>query len=260
MKSLFNLALAAAAIVALCSAPLAAKAQALKPVAVVSVASIKENLADVAYVTRAAGMPDYGDTAKFFAGALTAGIDKERPIGMYVVPQAGEFHGIAFIPLEANGLTTILKVHKEQLGEPKDAGNGILEIGNSKTVFIKEQGGWAFVAEGKEYLTGLPQDPIALLGDLHKKYNVGGKLMVQNIPDELRRMAVDEMKLGVERFLDSPAARQGNIDRDQARQLTKAYLDKIEKLINELDELSLGLGVDETAKHAVLDIGFSAKD
>ena len=107
-----------------------------------------------------AGMPDYGDTAKFFAGRLTAGIDKERPIGMYVVPQAGEFHGIAFIPLEANGLTTILKVHKEQLGEPKDAGNGILEIGNSKTVFVKEQGGWAFVAEGKEYLTGLPQDPV----------------------------------------------------------------------------------------------------
>jgi len=255
------LALAALMLVALCSAPLTtAKAQTLKPVAVVSVASIKENLADIAYVTRTAGMPDYGDTAKFFAGALTAGIDKERPIGMYVVPQGGEFHGIAFIPLEPNGLQTILKVHKEQLGEPKDAGNGILEIGNTKTVFVKEQGGWAFVAEGKEYLTGLPQDPMALLGNLPKKFNVAGKLMVQNIPDELRRMAIDEMKLGMERFLDSPAARQGNVDRDQARLLTKAYLDKIEKLINESDELSLGIGVDETAKRALLEIGFSAKD
>jgi hypothetical protein len=261
VKPLTNLALAALMLVALCSAPLTtAKAQTLKPVAVVSVASIKENLADIAYVTRTAGMPDYGDTAKFFAGALTAGIDKERPIGMYVVPQGGEFHGIAFIPLEPNGLQTILKVHKEQLGEPKDAGNGILEIGNTKTVFVKEQGGWAFVAEGKEYLTGLPQDPMALLGNLPKKFNVAGKLMVQNIPDELRRMAIDEMKLGMERFLDSPAARQGNVDRDQARLLTKAYLDKIEKLINESDELSLGIGVDETAKRALLEIGFSAKD
>jgi hypothetical protein len=261
VKFLLNLALAAVTVIALCSAPpKAAKAQTLKPVAVVSVASIKENLADIAYITRTAGMPDYGDTAKFFAGALTAGIDKERPIGMYVVPQSGEFHGIAFIPLEPNGLQTILKVHKEQLGEPKDVGGGILEIGNTKTVFVKEQGGWAFVAEGKEYLTGLPQDPVALLGDLPKKFNVAGKLMVQNIPDELRRMAVDEMKLGMERFLDSPAARQGNIDRDQARQLTKVYLDKIEKLINESDELSLGLGVDEQAKRALFEIGFSAKD
>ena len=95
MKFLFNLALTAVTVVALCGAPVkAARAQTLKPVAVVSVASIKENLADIAYITRTAGMPDYGDTAKFFAGALTAGIDKERPIGMYVVPQSGEFRAL----------------------------------------------------------------------------------------------------------------------------------------------------------------------
>jgi hypothetical protein len=261
VKSLYHLALTPLVALALASLPPAtAQAQTAKPVAVVSIASIKENLADIGYITRAAGMADYGDTAKFFASALAAGLDKERPIGLYVVPKAGDFHAVAFVPLEANGLDTILKVHKEQLGEPKDAGNGIREVGNTKTAFIKEQAGWAFIAESKEYLTSLPQDPIALLGDLPQKYNIAGKLLVQNIPEELRRMGIDEIKLGMERFLDSPAARQGNIDRDQARQLTKAYLGNIEKLINEADEVLVGLGIDEMAKHVVLDIGFSGKE
>jgi len=73
-------------------------------------------------------------------------------------------------------------------------------------------------------------------------------------------MGVDELKLGIERFLDSPAARRGNIDREQARQLTKMYVGNIEKLINEADELFIGLGIDEAARHTVLDIGLSAKD
>src|SRR5262245_48193721 len=55
----------------------------LKPVAVVSLASIKETLNDIGYVTRLAGMADQGDTARFFASAMTSGIDKERPIGLY---------------------------------------------------------------------------------------------------------------------------------------------------------------------------------
>src|SRR5215475_11248159 len=107
VKFLLNMALASLVVLSLICAPLASAVgqqdgtgQGLKPVAVVSIASIKENLADVGYVTRAAGMADYGDTAKFFASALSAGIDKERPIGLYVVPKMGDFHAVAFVPLE----------------------------------------------------------------------------------------------------------------------------------------------------------------
>ncbi len=261
MKFLLKLALAPLLALAAVSLPLnLAVGQSLKPVAVVSIASIKDNLADVDYITRAAGMADYGNTARFFTGAMASGIDKDRPIGMYFVPQNDEFHAVAFMPLEPKGLDTILKIHKEKLGEPKDVGDGILELGTNKTVFAKEQGGWAFVAENKEALKGLPQDPAALLGDLPKSYNVAIKLMVQNIPEKLRQTGLSEIKLGIERFLDSPAARQGKIDRDQARQMSAVYVSQIEKLVNEGDELFVGFGVDEAAKHTVIDIGFAAKE
>jgi hypothetical protein len=232
----------------------------LKPVAVVSIASIKETLNDIGYVTRLAGMADQGDTARFFASAMTSGIDKERPIGLYFLPKNGEFHTVAFVPMDKDGLNTILKLHRDQLGEAKDAGDGVVQVGRARTVFIKDQNGWAFVSENKQHLADLPPDPASLLGDLPKDYNVAAKLFVQNIPAELRRTAIDEIKLGIERFLDSPAARQQKIDRDQARQITKMYTAQLEKLINEANELMIGLGINEQAKNVVLDISGSAKE
>lgn len=242
----------------LLAAPLAARAQAVKPVVVVSIASIKENLTDVAYLTRVAGMEDAGKSAMFFGNALTAGINKDQPIGMYIVPVAGDFHGVAFVPV--SDLKVLLEVHKDQIGTPKDVGNGILEIGaQGRTAFIKEQTGWAFVAESKEHLASLPQDPAALLGDLPKKYNVAGKVLIQNIPEELRRMAIDQLKVGVERFLDSPAA-QGNVNPEDARKAVQAQLASIEKLIADAEELTVGLGVNAETKATYIDFSFTARE
>lgn len=256
-----KLGLAAGLLSLLLVAPRArAQEVALKPIGIVSLASVNENLADVAYITRAAGMPDYGDTARFLVGAMSAGIDKARPIGMYFVPKGSEFHAVAFVPLEANGLSTIFKVHKDQLGEPKDLGGGLFEVGRGRTVFIKEQGGWGFVAEKRDFLTDLPLDPAAILGDLPTKYNVAAKLLVQNIPAEMRRMVIDQIKVGMERFLDSSAARQGNIDRQQAQQISAMYIQQIDRLLTESEELRVALAIEEPGKHIILDIGAAAKE
>src|SRR5687768_8753290 len=139
-------------------------------------------LADVGYLTTVAGMEDAGKTARLFGGAFTTGMDKKRPAGLYVVPKDGDFHAIAFIPV--SDLKQLLEIHKEYIGEPRDAGGGILEIGMDRSAFVKEQGGWAFVAESSEHLTGLPQDPVKLLGDLPKNYNLAIRIMVQNVPQE----------------------------------------------------------------------------
>jgi hypothetical protein len=239
-------------------APLAAAvAQDLKPVALVSIASVEENLADVAYITRIAGQEDVGKTAMLFGNALTAGIDKSRPIGMYVVPQAGGFQTVAFIPV--SNLKLLLEVHKEQVGEPEDVGGNVLKIGTDRDAYVKEVGGWAFVAESKEHLSNLPQDPAALLGDLPKTYNVAGRILIQNIPEELRRLAVDEMKLGMERFFEAQPQQPG-LDREQTEQIAKAYIDQIEKFMQEADEITLGLGVDATGKRTFFDIAIAARE
>jgi hypothetical protein len=232
-------------------------AQTLKPVAVVSIASVEENLADIGYITRIAGQEDVGKTAMLFGNALTAGIDKSRPAGLYVVPQAGDFHAVAFIPV--SNLKLLLEVHKEQVGEPEDVGGSILKIGTDRSAYVKEVAGWAFVAESKEHLSNLPQDPAALLGDLPKSYNIAGRILMQNIPEELRRLAIDEMKLGMERFFDAQPAQPG-IDKEQTEKLAKTYIAQIEKFINEADEITLGLGIDSTGKRTFVDVGITARE
>jgi hypothetical protein len=231
-----------------------AQAQDLKPVAVVAVASVEETLADIGYITATAGMEDTGKTARLFGSALTAGMDKKRPAGMYVVPKDGDFHAIAFIPV--TNLKQLLEIHKEYIGEPRDVGDGILEIGIERSAFVKEAGGWAFVAESSDHLTDLPKDPSTLLADLGKKYNVAGKVLVQNVPQELRQTAIDEIKVGLERAMEN---QPGNVDRAALEKTTKDAMKQIEQLFNEADELTVGLAIDAAAKKTYLDVNVTAK-
>ncbi len=236
-------------------APLAAMAQDLKPVAVVSIASVEETLADIGYITSIAGMEDAGKTARLFGSALTAGMDKKRPAGLYIVPKDGDFHGIAFVPV--SDLKQLLEIHKEYVGEARDAGGGILEVGMGRSAFIKEQNGWAFVAESSDHLTGLPDDPLKLLGDLPKQYNIAVKILVQNVPQELRQTALDEIKFGLERGLDQPGA---NVDREALERTAKSSLKQIEQLMNEADEVTLGWAVDAAGKRTHIDLNITAKE
>ncbi len=263
-----SIAVLSLALLALARLPVAAQdaaGLAAKPVAIVSIAPIREQLNDMAYVTRIAGMEDQGELLRLTLGAAVSGIDKDRPIGLYFVPKEDEFQGVAFIPLAPDGLKTITKMYKEKLGEPKDVGGGILQVGMGTTAYLKEvtapnQQVWLFAASEKEHLTNLPPDPASILGDLPKTYNVAGKIIVPNVPEKLRRMAIDEVKLGVERYFESQAGRQGNIDREQAREMTAAQVASIERLFNESEELLIGLGIDEPTKRIVQDTKFTAKE
>ena len=147
MKFVQNSLLAALAALAPLMALAPAAAQDLKPVAVVAIASVEETLADIGYLSSVSGMEDAGKTARLFGSALTSGMDKKRPAGMYVIPKDGDFHAVAFIPV--TDLKQLLGIHKEYIGEPKDVGDGVLEIGLEQSAFVKEQNGFVpFFVEG----------------------------------------------------------------------------------------------------------------
>lgn len=239
--------------------PLAvASAQEIKPVAVVSFASVEDTLADIGYITKAAGQEESGRTAILFGNAFTSGLDKKKPIGAYVTAQAGEFPVVMFAPV--TDLSTILGNFKDQLGEPKDAGDGVQEVGMGQTAFIKEVGGWVFIAQQKEHLTNLPADPAALLGTLPKDYNVAARVLANNIPDELKKWAIDEMKVSFERMFERQAA---SADPDQRAAMEKTgrnAVNQITRLMEEMEEVTIGLAIDSVAKKTFLDVSLVAKD
>jgi len=245
--------MAALATLALVALPVSQLAAQTKPVAVVSLSSIQETLADIGYVTRAAGAEDAGRTAILLGNAFTNGLDKKRPMGLYVVQSAGEFQGVAFIPV--TDINTVFETFKEQLGEPKDVGDGILEVGTAQTAYVKEVNGWAFVSQTKDHLAKLPADPAALLGQLPTQYNVAVKILSQNFDPQLKRLAIDEMKAGLERGLDNSNA---EVNPEVAEALGRQIVGDMERLINESDELFFGLAIDAQSKKTYFDISLTA--
>lgn len=244
--------LAVAALLPAFAPPSVARAQA-KPAMVISLAGVKENLDDIAYLTRAADVPDAGKTAVLFGGAFTQGIDKTRPVAIVITPDAGDFQSVACIPVA--DLEKVMETLKGQGLEPTEVEGGIKEFGDGK-FFVKSVGGWAYVAQQKGWLGTMPADPAALLGDLPKKYNAAVSINVRNIPEEHRKWAVEQIKSGFEQGqarikADTPEEREAQ--EKVARSAVQGVID----LVEQAETLQLGLAIDPTDKKTYLDVSLT---
>ena len=251
---MFAMAAAAALLV-----PCQLLAQTVKPVLVVSVSSIEDTLADIMYVTKAAGQEDVGRTATGAGNIYLNGIDKKKPIGVYVAPKpnSSEFVPVGFVPV--SDLKTFLKTFEAFIGAPKDAGDGVLEIGSGGvSIFIKEKTGWAFVSNAKENLADVPADPAALLGNLPKEYTLAVKANVANVPADLKKVAVDAIKEGFERGLQNNP--RGGADAELLEKVQRNQLESLVKMADELDEIMIGFAIDGPGKRTYLDVNVTAKE
>ena len=231
----------------------------LKPLVVVSIASIDEVLADVKYVTKAAGFENAGTTAEFFGKAYTNGVDRKRPLGVIVVPkEGGEFVSLSFVPVA--DMKAILATLKEPLGEPNDAGDGVLELVvpvGAQSVYIKETNGWAYVAQQKEHLADLPADPTTLLGNLPKEYTLATKVYLQNLPADLKKMAADQMRIGLSEALENAPENEG-VDREFQEKMARASIDSLLRMLDEIEEVVVGLQIDADGQRTFMDISQTA--
>ena len=174
--------------------PLAqAGAQEIKPVAVVSIASIDKLMADVEYLTAVGGSPDMGKLATGMAGIYVNGIDRAKPLGAYVMMEGLEPVVTGFVPVK--DLKAVLQTLKNQGIEPRDAGGGVQEINaGGQTIFLKEQAGWAFIGQKSAQLAKLPMDPSKLIGGLDQQYNIAVRVDMPNLPKDLKQTAISFIK------------------------------------------------------------------
>ncbi len=261
MKNLLRRCLPAVLAVALAALPLVQApaleaADEIKPVAVFSIAGSDELLGDIGYITEAAGAGDFGRLVALMASPYTAALEKKKPIGVYVVMADGdEPAGVAFIPVK--DLNILLAALAGQIGEPEDAGDGVLEIGTDrpKSMFVKEQKGWAFVSDTKSNLENLPRNPAKLLAGLDQRYTLAVSVNVSNVPDALRQMAVQQLRRGfnesIENVQDDKAAEIG-------RKLGESWLDAIVTLVEDTETVTIGFEINAKSKTTYIDFAITA--
>ena len=229
----------------------------LKPVAVFSIASFDKIKGDSSYIGELLQQKDKVDGAFAFLPIYLNGVDLKRPSGGYVtVNEDGEPKVVGFIPVIK--LATVLKTLEDAGQKASDAGDGLKQFDapNGDAVYLKESAGWAFISNDKASLTDLPKDPSALLGTLPSMYNIAVKANVSDIPQKFRQTAIDAIQSGLDRGLEeNPAA---GADRELAEKMSRISAKQIQRMIEEVKEVTIGWGVDKTLKATYIDFSVTA--
>lgn len=251
-----RMALAAALLFVL---PCLARAQdRVRPIAVVAINNLNEIFGDIATMTELAGQGDAGKVAIGMGGIYTSGIDRTKPAGAYVTLGDTGPKVMAFIPV--TNLKQLLAVYREQIGTPTDKGNGVWEIGGDRPqpMYVKEQSGYAFLSQDSANLVGLPDDPAKILGGLDKKYDIAVQLNMQNIPAEVRDLAVSQMKLGFDQAMAQQNRNLGPDEQRVAEELGRSFLQGAVDFIEQADQLTVGFAMDSKAKTTFLELSLTA--
>jgi hypothetical protein len=219
----------------------------------VSITNLDKMLADIGYLTRAAGTPEFGGLVTLMAGPYIQGLDTKKPSGVFLQFAGPQPTGVAFVPV--TNLNQVLQQLENQNIEVEDAGDGVKKINAQRAIYLKEKEGWAFISDSMENLANVPADPSTQLTGLSDKYNLAFQVNVRSIPEELIDMAVSEMKNGFERNLENETDPE---KKELQEKIGRQQLENFTRLLKESDQLTLGWGVDSKAGKVFLDFGMTA--
>jgi hypothetical protein len=224
-----------------------------KPVLVVTAPSFDELLADVDFVGGLAGQQNAKQMIEGMIGGFTQGqglkgLDRSKPIGVVVNIDNGNFVPTILIPSNnAKDLTDTLSKFNVVPPATNDGGALKLLLPNGMEVYVRDSNGYAVVTQTKD--AALPSDPIQAFGGLNTTYDIGIRVFVQNVPAEMKQMALGQIRS----VMDYAAKQQGEDNAQNMQDQVKA----IEKLFNEADQITVGWKLDRTAKNTYLDFTFT---
>ncbi len=244
-----------------------AAAEAPKPVLTVAFSGYDQLIANVKTIGEVSGRPGLagmleGLVAMGTQGKGLAGLDKARPWGVLVFLGENDQPTVqGYIP--ADDLKALMGVvPNPATGQPfaPDA-DGVYELpGNGgKTMYAAQKGKWGVVSDSKDGLKTAVADPTAMISDLAKKYLVGIRASIQNVPAATREKYLGMAKM----VLDMASQQQPNESEEmfalRSNNMKQAFA-KLTELSKELEELVIGLGVEAASNSIFLDFELKALD
>jgi hypothetical protein len=175
-----------------------------------------------------------------------------------VVQTSGDMPGGALcIPVtDFNALLDVAKGLGVNVG---DAGAGLMQLTTQQgqNIFAKNANGWALFSLSPDMINAVPADPSSVIGPLAKEYDLGLRVHVQNMPESYRQMAISAMSEGAKQSLiQNDNESEGDFKNRQEQ--VNMQLDELKRFINELDQFTFGLAVNDADKKAYLDVAYTA--
>lgn len=241
-----------AAVAVLPVARLQAQGSIANPAVVISMNTVDDQMAGASYLTRAAGMPQIGMLLTLGSAEFFKNLDTTKPIGSVVVLENGPPRVLGFVGVK--DIDGLLEQFADQVGDFEKQGD--VYIGKSpdgSDVFVKEVDGWAFISNEKGALSAVPNDPVSLLDGLHTEYNLAVRINGQNIPPQLKEMALGPLKEGFESAMNTLEEQDPEAAKFQ-RKMNEMSLNSLVDLVDQLDQITLGLSIDENSQSTYLDV------
>lgn len=244
----------------LVAAPCSLAQEKAKPVLVASISSYDALRADVGAIGQLIGQNKLLGTLDAQIAQATgnkglAGLDGARPWA--VIVDLGQIVPAGLVYLPVTDLNALLKSLEPIVGPAKDAPGGLKQISaHGQNIVIKAVDGWAIVSNISTALENAAANPLDILGDLPKQYDVALQFNMQGVPPLYRDQAIDQLKA----VLATTQARNRGESDDQYKARTKLLAlqqQQMVAMIKDLDQFTLGWQFDGGKKEASLDFGLT---
>ena len=229
----------------------------MKPLAIVALSGYDALIEDINFAGSLSGQPDLGTMFEPMIMGYTQGLDKSQPVGVVVQSDGANFGGALCVPVsDLNKLLMPLQLFGMTT---EDLGDGLKKLVTpQQAMFIREQGGWAFVSPMQQMLDSLPNDPAGLLTAVSEEYDLAARVHVQNIPEAFRQRAIEEVEKGLQSGLKKLPNETDADFEARKEEMLAVQLEQLKELINSMDEVTVGLSLDGTEQRAFLDFVYTA--
>ena len=248
-------------VVAAVTAPFAVAQSAgeAKPVAVIAFAGYDELMKDLNFIGELGDQKGASDMIDQFVQMFTqgkglAGFDKAKPIGAIVQTDGQMPSGALCLPV--SDVNALLDVAKGFGVTVTDMGDGVSQIKTPQGAgaFMKKSDGWAMLSMAPMMFEGLPEDPATMLAPLVKEYDVAAKVLMKNLPEAYRQQAIDAMSQGAQ----ARTPKESDEEYAERQKAFEAQLAQMKEFINDLDNFTVGIKIDNGKQNAVLDFAYTA--
>jgi len=235
-----------------------------QPIAVASIASVDRVLEDIDYLFGTVDKPEYPAMIKGFLAQYRdlEGLDKTKPFGVLVYLNKGispQPTSVGFVPIKnLDELTETLSEVGFQLAPVEGTEDRYTLALPNFSVHLKLAHGYAFFQLKSEALDRDFTDPDTYTKALAAKYDVAGSLLLQNVPEPMRMMAVDLASAKIDEQL--PRKRNENDFQYRTRsETTKFLLNQFELVAADGEDLTFGYNLSKADKQIQLHLGVKAK-
>lgn len=235
-------------------------ADAQQPTVVLSIRGIDSVLDDAEFIGGETGREGTRDNAEQSIGAFTggkglAGIDQTKPLGLYWnASAAGALEmPVAFIPVsDADDLKELLQ---ELTPDFKDSKGQWSMTVNGVKLFARVSDDYCFISNLPIAVPKL-LDPSQFV---NSKYDIALDVSIASIPDEFKETFLAQAEANGRQSMENspePETEAERVGRDVGFNATLAVL---KSLVNDGDQFTVGVDVDEESRLGALDIGVTGK-